>query len=105
VHAIGEIELTDATQTVNALGLMLKKYEPNRFADDDFIPEEYQTKLMKGIVGFKMRITDLQAKEKLGQHRNHADQRGVTQALSQAGDLDAQQLYAYMLANNIGTGS
>ncbi|WP_283102809.1 hypothetical protein [Shewanella abyssi] len=41
----------------------------------------------------------------MGQHRNQADQTSVAKALSQTSDLDAQQLYAYMLANNIGIGN
>ena len=70
-----------------------------------FIPDGYQQKLAKGIVGFKIVIDKLQGKQKLGQHRNQSDQQGVAQGLSLSNRADEKQLLAYMMKNNIGLGN
>lgn len=62
-------------------------------------------KLSKGIVGFKIIITKLQGKEKLGQHRSSNDQIGVTSALAKSANIDDQKLYQYMQGNKVGIGS
>ncbi|GIU41921.1 transcriptional regulator [Shewanella sairae] len=105
VHAFGKIELIGEQQTAEVLAIAIKKYEPEHSQDKDFIPKEYQQKLSKGIVGFKIVLTKIQGKEKLGQHRTPVDQLGVFNALSVASDTDAKQLFNYMLKRKLGTGN
>ena len=100
VHITGTLQLTDHDSTIKALDETVKKYEANLN-----IPEKFKSKLSKGIVGFKIKISSIQGKEKLGQHRSKADQQGVTSALSHSQNLESQQLYQYMMNKNKGTGS
>ncbi|RXJ72232.1 transcriptional regulator [Veronia nyctiphanis] len=103
VHVKGIIELTDEKSTGEMLSNLIRKYEPELLIED-FIPQEYKNKLSKGIVGFKIRITSMEGKEKLGQHRSLVDQQGVVAGLSQSNINDAISLLKYMKDENIGTG-
>lgn len=99
IHIRGVIELTDDETTFAMLDETVKKYEPSLTIDPD-----YKNKLAKGIVGFQIKVTSIEAKDKLGQHRSVDDQKGVTNALACSEALDNQMLYRYMIAKQIGTG-
>lgn len=100
VHVRGIARLTDKNITLDALDETVKKYEPNLS-----IPEDFKSKLSNGIIGFKIEVSSIEGKEKLGQHRSKADQLGVVAALSSGQNLESQQLYQYMLNKNIGLGN
>ena len=69
------------------------------------MPDEYQQKLRQAIVGFKIVIDEIQAKEKLGQHRSISDQQGVFNGLKCQPHADAAQLAHYMNQRDIGKGN
>jgi transcriptional regulator len=96
VQAKGVVELVDNQTTLAILRQTIAKYEPELTTNTDLMPPQYIEKLNKAIVGFKISITDLQGKEKLGQHRSEADQQGVAQGLSESQHPDAKQLLTYM---------
>jgi transcriptional regulator len=104
VHAKGIIELTDDATTAQVLESTIQQYEPALLQSGGFIPDDYQQKLAKGIVGFKIVIDELQGKQKLGQHRSQSDQQGVVKGLSLSNRTDEKQLLDYMIINNIGLG-
>lgn len=101
VHAQGVLEFLDAAETISILDKTIAKYEPGL---QPVIPEDYKAKLVHGIVGFKIVLTQLEGKEKLGQHRSLADQQGISAALKDSTNPGATELYAYMRAHNIGQG-
>ena len=105
VHAKGIIELTDDTTTAHVLESTIQQYDPSLLESGSFIADDYQQKLAKGIVGFKIVIDELQGKQKLGQHRNQSDQQGVVKGLSRSNRADEKQLLTYMMNNNIGLGN
>ncbi|UJF21542.1 FMN-binding negative transcriptional regulator [Shewanella sp. OMA3-2] len=109
VHAKGAVELTDDETTLAILETTIQKYEPSLLTPtpencEGFIPKQFQDKLAKGIVGFKIVITELQGKQKLGQHRSSLDQKGVVEGLSKSPGIDEQQLLKYMINQNIALG-
>jgi transcriptional regulator len=61
------------------------------------VPAPAMAAMQGGIVGFRLRVTQWQAKEKLSQNRSTADRQGVIAALAQ-GDAAQQQLAAHMQA-------
>ena len=69
------------------------------------LPADYQAKLLRGIVGIKIELDSIQAKEKLGQHKSAADQQGVLTGLKADKHPDAQALLCYMLKHEVGIGS
>ncbi|UTW44700.1 FMN-binding negative transcriptional regulator [bacterium SCSIO 12696] len=101
VHVQGTVHLTDGDETLKRLDQLIQKYDPGLSAE--VISDEHKNKLLNGIVGFKIVVDDIQAKEKLGQHKSSEDQRGVTHGLAnECGD--ARQLLEYMRKYGIGTG-
>jgi transcriptional regulator len=50
----------------------------------DDAPEEFMAKMLQGIVGFAMQVTEVQAKRKLSQNRPEPDRAAVREALRAA---------------------
>lgn len=105
VHCYGNATLLDETATLHLVSDLVAQYEPDLNSNLTLMPCDYQAKLNKAIVGFKIVITNIQAKEKLGQQRKHADQLGVYQALLASNREDARMLAHYMSQRNLGKGS
>lgn len=72
---------------------------------NDVMPEDYQARLRKAVVGFKIEIDDIHAKEKLGQHRKKEEQQGVYSALFSSDHADDRALAAYMKKRKLGLGN
>lgn len=105
VHCYGYLTLLDDHENQQVMADLIAKYEPELRDNLDIMPADYQLKLRHGVVGFKIVIDEIQAKEKLGQHRKAEDQKGVLAALQQSNDGNAAALSAYMLRRQVGTGS
>jgi len=65
VHIKGAIELLGSGQTLEAVHLLVKKYEPSLLKENEVMTPEYVDKLSKGIVGFRIAIEHIDAKAKL----------------------------------------
>ncbi|EWH05090.1 transcriptional regulator [Pseudoalteromonas lipolytica SCSIO 04301] len=105
VHVQGEVEYLDDENTLACLDELISQYEPSILHDTDLLPADYQAKLLRGIVGIKINVQSIQAKEKLGQHKSAADQQGVVAGLQADTHADAQALLRYMLKHEVGIGS
>lgn len=105
VHCYGIAHLLNDDETQAVLDKLVVQYEPKLLQDKQLMPDEYQQKLRQAIVGFKIVIDEIQAKEKLGQHRSSGDQQGVFSSLSASPHPDAKQLAQYMLQRDIGRGN
>jgi len=105
VHAYGKVSLLNDTQTLEAVEEVVNKYEPDLLVKRDIITDEFRDKLLSGIVGFKIEISDIECKLKLGQQRKPEDQSGVYNALLNSSDYDAQSLAQHMKKLSVGTGS
>lgn len=105
VHCYGVASLLSDAETQVILDRLVAQYEPNLLQDKQIMPDDYQQKLRQGIVGFKIVIDEIQAKEKLGQHKSMDDQQGVFNGLSASANTDASQLAHYMEQRDIGKGS
>lgn len=104
VHVTGRVTLLDAEQTLTVVEDTVRQYEPQLLAERSVITDEYRDKLLPAIVGFRLDITHIEGKQKLGQQRSTADQQGVFAALSHSPRLDDQALAAYMATTGIGIG-
>lgn len=69
------------------------------------MPQEYIQRLLKAVVGFKVVVTEIYGKEKLGQHKKSEDQVGVYKALLGSQNNDSVQLANYMKQRGVGHGS
>lgn len=100
VHAYGVPKIIeDQERIVELLRQTVAVYESafaNPWSGD--LPLEYRDKMIRGIVAFEMSVTRIEGKFKLGQNRAAADQQGVYDALSRAGDADSAAVADLMLA-------
>lgn len=104
VHVQGTIKLLEPAETIEMLNTLMNKYEPSLVTERMIVTEDYQEKLSKGIVAFSLSIDTIDAKAKLGQHRNIDDQQGVSAALKQSEVADDQALFALMQQLKLGLG-
>ncbi len=105
VHCYGYLQLLTDSENQQVMTRLVAKYEPELLNQPDIMPDDYQAKLRHGVVGFKIILDDIQAKEKLGQHRAAADQAAVYSRLQHCTDPAAMGLAAYMAKRKLGTGS
>ena len=102
VYLHGDMELLSADDTTKVLDETVDAYEPELLIERNILTDDYRARLAKGVIGFKINIANMQGKNKLGQHRNSADQLGVVEGLQCKATVDAEALLTYM--NKIGVG-
>jgi len=105
VHAYGKVSLLNDSQALEVVEEVVHKYEPELLIKRDVITNEFMDKLLSGIVGFKIELSNIEGKLKLGQQRNREDQVGVYNALKNSEGLGARSLAQYMEKQSLGTGS
>lgn len=104
IHCYGMVvKLTDS-ELAAMMQKLVKHYEPELQNHPQLMPEAFWQRQLAGIVGFSLDISRLEAKEKLGQHRPVADQRGTLRGLQNSSHPDARALAEYMLKHAKGTG-
>jgi transcriptional regulator len=94
VHIYGKAEILEREALVEDLKLLLEKYELGRdnavlwhTLSPDLLEKE-----LKGIVGFKIAVTEVQAAYKLSQNRSDIDFHKIIEQLQETQDLAAQQI-------------
>jgi transcriptional regulator len=100
VHAHGVLELARETaQTRAVLDLLVQRFESNRAAPWQLkLDPERLVAMVNAIVGFRIRVTRLEAKFKLSQNRSPEDQRRVAAGLDDEGYAEATATAAWMRA-------
>ncbi|PWT77004.1 MAG: FMN-binding negative transcriptional regulator [Proteobacteria bacterium] len=92
VHARGRARvMTDSEDLYSIVSRLVATYEgprPSPWRMD--LPEDYQRRMLSGIVGFEIEIVDLTGKFKLSQNRPAADQRRVIEALAQGAPAERE---------------
>jgi transcriptional regulator len=98
VHAYGRAEImSDEARLADLVQRTVQFYEgdgPDAWKGD--MPEEYRSKMLKGIMGFEIVITRLEGKFKLGQNRSPEDVAGVFAGLSQSAQPEDKLLAEFM---------
>lgn len=103
VHAYGVVSLLDGGQTLEVVEQTMHKYEPD-LDKQHIVTDEFRDRLMAAIVGFKIDLSSVEGKLKLGQHRSPEDQAGVYNGLSASESFDSQALAEYMKKLSVGMG-
>jgi len=99
VHALGfPTIIEDPERLSDLLAKTIQRYESGMPAPwKGEMPAEYKSKMLRGIVGFEMKIVRLEGKFKLGQNRSPEDIKGVYSALQDSSDPNARALAETML--------
>lgn len=96
VHAKVEASLVEASQAKDRLlKQLIGDHEPPYVAQWRDLGEDYQHKMLNGIVAFELRITEMQCKLKLNQHR--PESHAAMYAAYAQGSPDEQALAEWMV--------
>lgn len=97
VHAYGQGQIiNDTAETYKILEATINSYEPAYKKQWDNMPEDFKSKMIKGIVAFEIEVTDLQAKKKLSQNRTESEKEKIINALSSSHDQNERDIAKYM---------
>lgn len=94
VHLYGNVSLQTQDELQNDLKTLLHTYEHHRQHPVlwETLSPELLARELKGIVGFKLKVTDIQAAYKLSQNRNEKDYANIITQLQQESSPDAHQV-------------
>ncbi|KYG29982.1 FMN-binding negative transcriptional regulator [Priestia endophytica] len=98
VHVYGTASILNEEELKQDLTKLLQKYEKHRKNPvlwDKLSPEVLE-KQLKGIVGFKIKVQEIQAANKLSQNRNEDDYQNIVNKLYEEKDLNSQQMAQLM---------
>ncbi|MFC0271871.1 FMN-binding negative transcriptional regulator [Metabacillus herbersteinensis] len=98
VHVYGTASILNEEELKQELIILLQKYEKHRKKPvlwDKLSPEVLE-KQLKGIVGFKIKVQEIQAANKLSQNRNEEDYHNIVNKLYEEKDLNSQQMAQLM---------
>ncbi|MCY7540135.1 FMN-binding negative transcriptional regulator [Bacillus pumilus] len=90
VHVYGKAKLLEKSELVKELTTMLETYESHREQPVLWhtLSDELLEKQMKGIVGFKIIIDEVQAAFKLSQNRHERDYAHIIEKLEAEGEVE-----------------
>ncbi|HSI66456.1 MAG TPA: FMN-binding negative transcriptional regulator [Planococcus sp. (in: firmicutes)] len=101
VHLYGPARVLDEEELKQDLTKLLEKHEAHR--DNpvlwDTLPPALLEKELKGIVGFKIEVKEIQAAYKLSQNRHERDHQNIVNKLQEERDPNASELAKAMEKN------
>ncbi|MBB4841862.1 transcriptional regulator [Paucibacter oligotrophus] len=96
VHAYGTLDLVDEAPAKDALlKRLIQQHEPGYAAQWRGLAEDFQSRLLAAIVGFRLRVTRLEAKAKLSQNRSALERQRIQAGLSE-GSASEQAVAQWM---------
>jgi len=104
VHLYGEASILSEEELKQDLASLLEKYEKHRenaVLWDKLSPELIEREI-KGIVGFKIKVVDIQAAYKMSQNRNSEDYHKIIEKLAEENNVDSQMVAEAMKKLNKG---
>ncbi len=101
VHAYGQGELIlESEKVFNVLEQTINNFEKSYFDQWNNLSAEYKVGMSKGIVAFKIKVTDLQAKKKLSQNRSGIEKENIINKLEKSEDTNEKMIANYMKKEN-----
>lgn len=98
VHAYGTSRLISGDELETALAMMLQHYEAHRKNGrlfETFTPGYIQDQ-MKGIVGFEIEVTSIEASGKMSQNRNDGDYQVIVEELEKSNEESEVKVAKWM---------
>lgn len=97
VHAYGKAEIiTEESSLKELLQKTIETYEYSFAKKWNEFSEDYKQRMIQGIVGFKIKIEDIQAKKKLSQNRTETEKAKIIYTLSKSTDTNERTIAEYM---------
>jgi transcriptional regulator len=98
IHLYGKASILEKDELIEELTVMLEKYEQKRENSvlwDKLSPNLLENQL-KGIIGFKIKVEEIQAAYKLSQNRSETDYTNIIEKLQNEGNSNSKQLAEQM---------
>jgi transcriptional regulator len=97
IHAYGNATLiTGEAEQLLMMEKMISQYDTAYLNQWAGLPAEFKTKMLHGIVAFEIKVTSLQAKNKLSQNRSEAERENIRKAFEKSGDANEAEIAGYM---------
>jgi transcriptional regulator len=97
VHAYGKATIIDTEAQLSAMmGKMIAQYDTGYLNQWNNLPAEFKTRMYNGIVAFRIKVTSLQAKNKLSQNRSETERKNIMEAFEKSGDVNEMEIAGYM---------
>ncbi len=97
VHAYGKAVVIDAEDELLAMmAKMIGQYDIDYLKQWNNLPAEFKTKMFNGIVAFRIKVTSLQAKNKLSQNRSETERKNIISSFEKSTDINEIQIAEYM---------
>lgn len=97
VHAYGKATLIESLEEkAQLLEQTISFYENDYLKQWNNLSDDYKLKMMKGIIGFEIVVTELQGKKKLSQNRSEIEKDHIIADLSKSNDSAARAIADYM---------
>ena len=93
VHAKGKIKFTDDEGTKKIIESLTNQYEPySSEAAFHKLPEEYVNRMLKAIIGFRIKIESLENVFKLSQNRDEVSRKQIIENLEKTNEYFAGEI-------------
>src|ERR1700733_4392158 len=103
VHAYGNARLYSSPEDLQVvLHELMGTFEPAYAAQWASLDEAYRQQMLNHIVGFEVKVTELQAKFKLGQNRTKQEQANMIASLGKAEDTAVSGVARMMQEQRLG---
>ncbi len=96
VHAYGTVREVQGEELHGLLSRLVIKHEPNTTYRLETLPQDYVQSTIKGVFGFAMQVTRLEAAYKLSQNRDDEDHANIIRELEKREDDHSREIAGAM---------
>ncbi len=98
VHVYGTIRIIEGEELLDALKKLVNKYETHSAnpVSVEGMSKKFLESELRGIVGFEIHITDIQASYKISQNRDTKNKQAIIDELEKRGDMNSIQIAEQM---------
>lgn len=96
IHVYGQVRILQESEAFALLSRLVHQHETNTTYSLEGLPADFVAKEIKGIVGFAIDITRIDAGYKLSQNRNDADHENIIRELEKRGDAESARVASAM---------
>ncbi len=102
VHAYGKVQILNSYEDkIEVLEQSMASFESEYLKQWKELGQAYKTRLAKGMVAFKIQVTELQYKEKLSQNRKEEERKRIIDAFSKSSDENERIVSGFMAENEV----
>jgi transcriptional regulator len=96
VHVYGKVRLLQDDELYTFLSRLIQNHEVKPSYRLEGLPQDFVQKEIRGVVGFAIDVTRIDAGYKLSQNRNDEDHENIVQELDKRGDIDSMKVASAM---------